>query len=254
MTGSGTAMILTYHSLDTSGSVISVAPEAFRSQMEFLMRSGIPVVPLASLRTTPGAVAITFDDGFENFYTDALPVLTEYNLPATVFVVTDYCGGSNGWPSQSLHGIPRRKLMDWTQLREAASCGITLGAHTATHPHLPELPLARAEEEIRRSKHDLEERTGTPVETFAYPYGDTSRAVRDCAAGYFRFACGTALGMVNEHSDPIELPRIDMYYFRNSFWFKSLWSLRGRAYLALRRTLRAARQAQLRLHPSTAQS
>ncbi len=144
--------------------------------------------------------------------------------------------------------------MDWTQLREVASCGITLGAHTATHPHLPELPPARAEEEIRRSKHDLEERAGAPVETFAYPYGDTSRAVRDCAAGYFRFACGTALGMVNEHSDPIELPRIDMYYFRNSFWFESLWKLRGRAYLALRRTLRAARQAQLRLHPSTAQS
>src|SRR6202043_11676 len=98
---SGESAILTYHSLDDSGSVISVPPALFRRQMDFLAASGIPVVPLNEVMKRPGSVAITFDDGFRNFADHAVPVLERHRLPATVFVVSRYCGLTNDWPSQS---------------------------------------------------------------------------------------------------------------------------------------------------------
>ena len=85
--------ILTYHSLDESGSVISMPPALFRAQMECLAESPSKVVPLAEICDRPGAVAITFDDGFANFAEYAAPVLERLSLPATVFVVSGFCGG-----------------------------------------------------------------------------------------------------------------------------------------------------------------
>src|SRR5215472_13250041 len=108
--------ILTYHSLDTSGSVISLDPKLFRDQMEWLRGTGIEVVPLERVKERPGAVAITFDDGFRNFYEDAFPVLQDHRFPATVFIVTDFCGRQNNWPSQPASPpVPRLPLMNWSE-------------------------------------------------------------------------------------------------------------------------------------------
>ncbi|MEO6051263.1 MAG: polysaccharide deacetylase family protein, partial [Pyrinomonadaceae bacterium] len=92
--------ILTYHSIDESGSVISTAPDVFRQQMKFLKEANWNVVSLSELaclflNKTPlksQTAVLTFDDGFRNFYTTAFPILEEYNFKATVFLVTDYCG------------------------------------------------------------------------------------------------------------------------------------------------------------------
>src|SRR5215813_12064633 len=95
----GRSAIFTYHSLDHTGSVISVRPDDFRRQMEALAASSVKVVALPQIRKHPDAVAITFDDGFGNFTEHALPVLERLRLPATVFVISGYCGGRNNWPS-----------------------------------------------------------------------------------------------------------------------------------------------------------
>src|SRR5262245_53682892 len=79
--------ILTYHSIDDSGSVISVDAATFRAHIEWLVKQKIAVVPLDRLREMSDdthAVALTFDDGFENFATGAWPVLRDYALPVTV--------------------------------------------------------------------------------------------------------------------------------------------------------------------------
>jgi peptidoglycan/xylan/chitin deacetylase (PgdA/CDA1 family) len=233
---------MTYHSLDTSGSVISTSPAVFGTQMKYLVQSGVPVAPLSEVLDQPGAVALTFDDGLESFYEHALPLLSEYRLPATVFVVSDFCGRHNNWPSQA-EGIPKLPVMNWTQLREIAHAGIELGAHTATHPCLTELPGPRVEEELLRSKAEIEDRTGTAVTTLAYPYGESSSAVRALARRHFRLACGTTLQPVPVRYDCFNIPRIDSYYVQDRFWFESINTLHGRGYLRARGHLRFIRRA-----------
>jgi peptidoglycan/xylan/chitin deacetylase (PgdA/CDA1 family) len=234
-------VVLTYHSLDRSGSVISIAPEQFRAQMEFLAARRIPVVPLGDIRNTPGGVALTFDDGFDNFYTEAFPVLQALHFPATVFAVSNYCGLPNRWPSQPDIGIPPLNLMSRERLAEIGCHGISVAAHTATHPRLSTLPVSQVRDELKRSKAMIEDCTGRPADALAYPYGDSNAAVRRIAAEFFRTAYGTTPEFLSDTSHPMNLPRVDMYYLRNPLWFESVGRIRGRAYIALRRSLRAVR-------------
>ena len=243
--------ILTYHSLDHTGSVISIAPELFREQMAWLARSGVRVVPLEQVAITPGAVAITFDDGFRNFFEHALPVLQFHGFPATVFVISGYCGRTNEWPSQPPIGVPAMELMDWEQVREAARRGITVGAHTVSHPWMSRLSADESERELGESKSAIEDRLGVAVESFAYPYGDSTPAVRAAAARHFRLACGIGPGFVTAAADPLNLPRIDAYYLRQPHWFRNLQAPQGSAYIAARRWARALRQNGHRFAPST---
>ncbi len=97
--------ILTYHSIDNSGSVISTTPERFRSQMQYLSDSSFNVISLNEIATCirekqpfpSRSLAITFDDGFKNNYDIAYPVLKEYGFSAIIFLVTGYCGRNNRW-------------------------------------------------------------------------------------------------------------------------------------------------------------
>jgi len=235
--------ILTYHSLDESGSVISVRPEVFCAQMVFLAGAHIPVVPLPDVRSTPGSVAITFDDGFRNFFEHAFPVLRQYRFPATVFVVSGYCGRRNDWPTQpKSSGIPSAELMSWSEVEEISRSGIDIGSHTATHPRMGALAPAEIEAELSTSRDAIEQRTGKPVRTLAYPYGASTPLVRAAVRHYFPWACGTRLAYLAEDSDNADLPRIDAYYLQNQFWFEGLQSLRGSAYLGFRALLRGLRQ------------
>ena len=232
--------ILMYHSLDDTGSAISIAPDLFRAQMSWLAGTSARVVPLSEIRRTPGAVSLTFDDGFCNFYEHALPVLTRHGFPATVFVVSGRPGGWNDWP-QPVAGIPRLELMSWSQIEAAASAGVTLGAHTATHPRISALGERALERELAGCRAALEDRTGRPADTFAYPYGDVSPGARRAVGRWFRLACGTRLNFVSPDSDALELPRIDVYYLRDRRWFEALGHPDGAAYIAARRWIREMR-------------
>jgi len=235
--------ILTYHSLDDSGSVISTSSATFREQMSWLAAEGIPVVPLEQIRDTPGAVAITFDDGFRNFFEQALPVLERHRFRAAVFIVSGFCGQWNDWPSQPRHGgIPKLELMSWEQARQAAAMGIEIGCHTATHPYLSRLPASDLENELHRSRTEIEQRIGAPVNAFAYPYGDAPLAVREAAGRAYKLAVSTRLAFVKTGSDALNLPRLDTYYLRNPLWFRGFTKSYGTAYLSVRRWARSLRQ------------
>ena len=130
--------ILTWHSIDASGSPISVAPEAFRQQVDWLRSGRVRVVSVDELLTMPrdvDAVALTFDDGFANFATEAAPLLLRDDFPVTVFVVTDRVGMDNRWRGQD-EGMPVLPLMDWDTLGRLQQQRVTIGAHTRTHPRL----------------------------------------------------------------------------------------------------------------------
>ena len=231
--------VLTYHSLDRSGSVISIKPETFREQILWLVESGVAVVPLSELLqlnrsgAERAAVALTFDDGFENFLTEAFPLLEEHHLPATVFLVTGYCGRSNDWPSQPTR-FGGKRLLAWPRIEQLNRAGIEFGAHTVNHPNLTTLPPGAARGEILDSKKQIEDHIGAAVTSFAYPFGAESAALREVVAEHFTIGCSARLGYLDAGSPAASAERIDVCYLRNNFWFQRLFTPAGRAYLSLR--------------------
>jgi peptidoglycan/xylan/chitin deacetylase (PgdA/CDA1 family) len=241
--------ILTYHSLDDSGSVISVTPQMFAAQMQSLARSGKRVVKLDEvphlLERGESAVVITFDDGFRNFLDHAAPVLLQHNFPATVFLVTAHCGRDNGWPTQP-KDVALQPLLTWDEVKSLHAAGIQFGAHSQSHPFLTQLSPDAAEAEMADSKRTVEAALGEPVEVFAYPYGACNTPVRELARRHFRVACGVQLGYAARNSDRLELERLDMYYWRNQPDISDLFAARTRAAVHVRGALRAARRLVMR--------
>ena len=245
----GHVAILTYHALDDSGSVLSTPPATFASQMRSLVESGARVVPLADLVRTalesdvsPPRVAITFDDGLRSVYEHGLPVLDELGLAATVFLVTDYCGKTNDWPGQP-SGFGNRAMLGWAEIKEMAAAGVAFASHGRTHRDLTGLSAPELEMEMVESKRSIEDALGLAADGFAYPYGTHDARVRALARAHFTLACGTTFGFVTAGSDRFALERLDMYYFRRSPALGRLFAADLRAYIALRRGLRACRRA-----------
>jgi peptidoglycan/xylan/chitin deacetylase (PgdA/CDA1 family) len=235
--------ILTYHSLNSSGAVIALPPETFRRQMRSLFDRGIAVVPLETLVAAPGheidgpAAALTFDDGFDDFYQHAFPILGEYRFPATVFLVSGYCGRTNDWPGQP-QWAGGRALLSWSRIAELQRGGVRFGAHTVTHPRLPALPWKQAAGEILDSKKQIEDRLGAAVTSFAYPYGSDSARLRHLVAENFAVGCSARLGQLRPDSPRESLERIDTYYLSNLFWYRHLFHRRTSGYLLCRAQFR----------------
>jgi len=237
--------ILTYHSIDNSGSVISTSPETFRKQMQFLSDADFSVVSLKTLGKSfhenvslpPKTLVLTFDDGFQNFYTTAFPALNEYKFPETVFLIIDYCGKFNDW-SGNLPALEQSKLMDWNEIKELSKNNIEFAAHSRTHPDLTKLNTEKAAREIVESKLTIEERLGVEVTDFAYPYGKYNLPVKQITEKHFRTACSTRLGKVQAGDDLFSLKRVDTYYLSNDHVFNSILSVNFNLYLNFRQILR----------------
>lgn len=233
--------ILTYHSIDRSGSVISTTPEMFRRQMQHLKKNSFQVVSLTEVVRSLGegqsvsqrTVAITFDDGYQNFYSEAFPILSDFGFRATVFLVTDFCGQFNPFPANP-HSQERRRMLSWDEIKEMFRHGIEFGSHSSTHPDLTRIPIEQAEEEITRSKETIQNRLAAETTVFAYPYGRYNDQVRKLVGQHFAGACTTRLGKITRGCDVYELKRIDMYYLRSYNLFDKLTSNALDWYLQLR--------------------
>jgi peptidoglycan/xylan/chitin deacetylase (PgdA/CDA1 family) len=188
----------------------------------------------------PRTIVLTFDDGFADFYSAAAPVMRRLGFPATLFVTTGYPGLYNTWPSQP-RGVCRRRLLDWSQLRELAEEGFSVASHSVSHPALTELSPVELQRELAESRRELETRTGRSVDVFCYPYGRWNAEVRRAVEQEYQGACGASLGVVSPGSDAFALPRVDAYYLRHPRVFHSLFSGRFATYLAIRQVLRMAR-------------
>ena len=240
--------ILTYHSIDNSGSVISISPEKFRSQMYHLRDKNFNVISLEDIVTAldkkiplpPRSIAITFDDGFKNFYEIAYPILKKCGFTVTVFLVPRHCGKNNKWQGQP-KGIPILELLDWEQVREMADNGMDFGAHTMNHTDLLNLSLEQAREEIVNSKLIIEKYLDKSVQFFAYPFGRFNNEVKTIIQDVFSGACSVELDFVNVNSDVYALPRIEMYYFSDNNLFTWLGTHKFSFYIKIRNIMRLFR-------------
>ena len=247
--------VLTYHSLDDSGSPISIAPHQFRWQMQRLQADGWRTLTLDELLAghARGAwpsrtFALTFDDGFENFAEHALSVLGDCGFSATLFIVADWVGRTNDWPGQ-VSWVPRWPLLTWDRLCAISQAGVEIGGHSLSHVSLTRIPLDVAQREIVDCRRVLEDRIGHPARSFAYPYGESSEQLRRIVAANFDAGFGTRLGFATAGSSAVSLDRIDMYYLRAPFLFRSLEAGWLDAYLGLRRWGRDARRVERKVMP-----
>lgn len=209
--------ILTYHSIDSSGSPISLSEESFRAQVRFFGSGRVRVVPLAELMSLPDekdAVALTFDDGFLNFTSSVMPMLAHLGFPATIFVVSDAVGTTNDWGGHSTDGIPTLPLMSWTDLQRARELGFEIGAHTRTHADLRRCSTAQLEDETAGCVERIEAELGSRPRRFAYPYGFVNDAVAGVTRRLFDQSVTTELRTLSSDDDAALLPRLDVCYFR----------------------------------------
>jgi peptidoglycan/xylan/chitin deacetylase (PgdA/CDA1 family) len=167
-----------------------VSPARFEGHLAALLDLGLKPIDMDSVLAAvadgasgpePG-VHVTFDDGYRDFLEHAWPLCVRHGFPATVFPVAAYVGRRNDWDLS----FPRTSHLTWPQLRELSDAGVTIGAHTDTHPFLSRIPLDVARREIVDAKSRLEDGIGRAVSVFAYPHGDSSPDVRRLVedAGY----------------------------------------------------------------------
>jgi len=239
--------VLTFHALDSVDpagrwpSVISFSPRAFQRGMARLHEGGyralgLPEVVACLRRGAPfpdRSFAVTFDDGYQTVYTEAIPVLQRYGLSATVFLTVGEKGPVN--PSDRLPSLQGRTMLTWHEIGEMQQWGITFGAHTLTHPDLTRLSVDRVEAEVCDSKAIIEDALGAPVPCFAYPYGRYDKRSREIVRQHFACACSDRLGLITAGSDPYALERVDAYYLRTDRLFDVMltglfpWYIRGRS-------------------------
>jgi len=204
-------------------------PEVFDSQMKFLRENGYTVVSLheavnrieSSSGPTTQPVVITFDDGFQDFYTNAFPILHKYEFSAAVFLPTAHVGEV----TRSFNGI---ECLTWSQVRELQSAGIEFGSHTVTHPELKNLNTDDLRYELRSSKETIEERLGRPVKSFAYPYAfpETNRSFREKLRGMleesgYENGVSTILGTADRTGDRYFMKRLPINTHDDTRLFKA---------------------------------
>lgn len=190
-----------------------VHPKAFARQMWFLRTLGYQGLSMTALlpylrgEKQGKVVGITFDDGYQNNLTQALPVLQRHGFSATCYVVSGLVGQSNRW--DHAQGMPSSPLMTADELRQWVQSGQEVGAHTVDHVHLPQLGHDDAQHQIAHSKAQLEGMIDTPVSHFCYPYGDYQPAhVQMAQAVGFVTTTSTQRGRVQSGDAAHELPRV----------------------------------------------
>ena len=170
----------------------------------------------STLNSQP-SVAITFDDGFRDFFTEAFPILQNHGYTATMFLPTAFIRDSSSASirASSPFRNPQSAFLSWSEIIELRQAGIQFGSHTVNHPKLVELSWSGIQSELSNSKSDIEQHLGEPVSAFCYPFAfpQTDRSFansfRDLVVQTGYSCCTTTeLGRVHPGSDPFRLKRL----------------------------------------------
>jgi peptidoglycan/xylan/chitin deacetylase (PgdA/CDA1 family) len=209
--------------------------------MEILAECGYRGVALAELAAQPAGkpIVLTFDDGFTDFAEFVLPELQARSWTATMFVPAAKAGGVADWDVHP--GRPAQQLLSWPALTSLAKQGVEIGAHGITHTDLTTLPPDAALSEVADSRRLIEEQIGRAVTSFAAPYGRTNPAIRAAIREHYTASVTTELAQARLAFDLHDLPRIEMWYFREPRRWRAYLEGGAWGYFLLRRVLRRAR-------------
>lgn len=162
----------------------------------------------------PRAVALTFDDGYENFYEYAWPVLQHYSFPAMVYLLSGLIGQASAWFETDGRATP--PLMSAERIRQLQREGVDFGSHGVSHAKLAEVEPEQVRFEVSQSKRDLEELLQEEVRHFCYPFGSHDlTAVEEVQRAGYRCAVTCQRGAATPSFHPLLLPRKAISYGDN---------------------------------------
>jgi peptidoglycan/xylan/chitin deacetylase (PgdA/CDA1 family) len=214
--------ILMYHSVKNISSSFKmkslyVTPKSFNLQMWLMHQLGYKGLSMQELRPyltgeKIGKVfGITFDDGYRDTFTNALPVLQKYNFSATCYIITNYIGKYNKW--DEVHGIEKNPLMNKEEICSWVSAGMSLGTHTDNHFDLTQLSPESLKSEVVSSIKILQNEFSCDIVDFCYPSGsynsDVIREVKNCN---YKTATTTNRGRNKIPANLLELTRVPVNY------------------------------------------
>lgn len=225
--------ILVYHQIAAAppkGSPfrsLYVAPEAFARQMAWLKLLGYTGLSMSGLQPylsgerAGKVVGITFDDGYQNNLTHALPALLKQGFSSTCYAVSGLLGKTNVW-DEGL-GIAQTPLMSEAEIRQWVSAGQEIGSHTRQHVNLLATDDSGCRVEMARGKTELESVIGQPVRHFCYPYGQYEpKHVAMAGELGFVTATTTQRSRCYAQTDLLQLPRVPVLRATSLpvFWLK----------------------------------
>jgi peptidoglycan/xylan/chitin deacetylase (PgdA/CDA1 family) len=205
---------LIYHRFgEGRGDPYQVSTSAFEAQMRWLAEQGrlvslddVTAFVAGRRELAPDAVLVTIDDGCRSLYTQALPILRAYGVPAVAFVSAGLIG------TEAVGADHGEGFLAWDELGRIREGGIEVGSHAWSHRSLGRISQAEALDEAARSRRVLEERLGAPVRSFAYPFGtradfspETDRLLEQ--AGY-AIAFNSMHGAIRPGMAPVSLSRV----------------------------------------------
>lgn len=213
--------ILCYHSVGQPDfGVNDVAPGRFRGHIELALELGYRFVPPSAIASEGGGLkdlAVSFDDALRSVLTEADPILREYNIPYTVFAVSEWSDHVLDWHKQ--------KVLGWDELAALMEKGVEIGCHSATHCNFGKVDEARAFEDLERSREAFKAHFGLVPDAMAIPFGQSANWTE--AADHFARQLGFTFiyAQAEDTRPPGTIARTFVTTFDDDRLFKAL--LRG---------------------------
>lgn len=207
--GDGSAVVFVYHRFgDDRFPSTNISTDNFRSHLRFLRDNNYTVMTLSDAvadlkkgNADKKIAVITVDDGYKSFLSGAMPLLKEFEMPATLFVNTETVGSAD--------------YLGWKELHEIASSGIEIGNHSHSHAYFlnyPEQKRADAfKKDMARAQQLLTDKLGDAPRVIAYPYGEYSSEMKEVAESMgFEAAAAQNSGVMHSGADFYAIPRFPM--------------------------------------------
>ena len=203
--------IISYHSINNENCPISLNLKEFEKQLVFFKKNNFHSIHFNEINNTSSKkFIITFDDGYKDLITNALPLLKKYNFKATCLIISNLIGKRNIWDEYKKN-VKDKELMNLSDINYWLKNGMKIGSHSKNHKKLTKLDDKEKIDEIINSKNELESLTGTTIDSFCYPYGLYNENIVNIVKEKYDFAFTTNRSRfnTNKHNKYL-LPRIDM--------------------------------------------
>lgn len=237
-----TVAVLMYHRVNAyRHDELSIPPEVFRKQLQWLSSQGFQNMRMRELESWPPderlvgrRVIFTFDDGYADNYTEALPILQQFGYTGIFYLATDYIGNQRFYQrDMDETGDPtQNRLMDWEHIRQLLKAGMEVGSHTVSHTQLTQLSDDAVKHELTHSRRIIEEQLQQPITSFCFPEGAyQDRHIPLVRAAGYASACTTDQGFWRRHP-LLTIPRIAVlasdgfFVFRQKITARMEWAFR----------------------------